>query len=317
MYTLNHIISRCGYIHQECYNCYKGFMSHMQKNQLTPDVVEINDRATYYWQRNASASEHVVLVLHGFMSDYRSMEPFVEYVDVTPDTRVILPDLPGFGASAVINDDPTVDDYVCWAVKFLETVAPDAKAVTVVGYSFGAYIAIKLAASGRLHMEKLVLITPVVKLALPVKIYSTGFDSLAAVSMRAAHKLYTWQPSFDFTTYYLLKTKDKDRREKLKMHRRAELETLRPELVLNLYRTLDNTNLMPYAADIDVPVVIVMAQKDNVAFNYYTRAFIKKLPGEVATINVKNAGHLMPFEEPEHLADIVDMYGLSVGTPSE
>jgi len=282
----------------------------MQKTHLTADVALINGRATYYWQRHGHASEHVVLVLHGFMSDYRSMEPLVESLNLAADTRVLLPDLPGFGASAVIDDDPSINQYVRWAADFLAVVAPTAKHVTVIGYSFGAYIAIMLAARQLPHLSKLILVTPVIKIALPVKIYSHGMDSLAAVSMKVAKKLYTWQPSFDFTTYYLSKTKDKERKAKLKLHRRAELESLRPELVLNLYQTLATVDLMPCAEQIRVPMAIVMAQKDNVAFNYYTRGFVRRLRGEVQSLVVKNAGHLLPFEDPELLAELIDEFGL-------
>lgn len=281
----------------------------MQKKTLTPDVVDIDGRATYYWQQNTGLKDHVVLILHGFMSDYRSMEPFAEYLDIDENTRVLLPDLPGFGASAIINDDPSIEDYVQWAIKFIDAVAPDSKKLTIIGYSFGAYIAIMLASQRSKVVNKLILITPVLQTSLPVKLYSNGLDSLASVSIRVAKKLYVWPFNFDFTTYYLMKTKDKERRQKLKLHRRQELETLRPELVINLYRTMNNVKLLPYARQIHAPVFVVMAKKDNLAFNYFTKRFINSL-SDADAVTLDDMGHLIPFEEPELLASIVNQAGL-------
>ncbi|HXH26751.1 MAG TPA: alpha/beta hydrolase [Candidatus Acidoferrum sp.] len=282
----------------------------MKKPSLTADVVVIDGRPTYFWQRNPKAADSAVLVLHGFMADYRSMEPFVTALQVPPKTRVLLPDLPGFGASEPLGDEPSVDDYVDWAVKFVRTVAPDIKQLTIIGYSFGAYIAIVLASRGVLPLKKMTLITPVVKITVPVQLYTSGFDSLAAVSMKAVTKLYTWQPNFDFTTYYLSKTKSREQKEKLKLHRRTELATLRPELVLNLYRTLADMDLLPYAGCIDVPVMVVMAQKDNLASNRSTKQFIHRLRTYVYQTVVPRAGHLLPYEDPLLLAQLISRHGL-------
>src|SRR5687767_5356147 len=115
----------------------------MQHKKLNTNTVVIDGVSINYWQRNEQATQKVVLALHGFMSDLRSIQPFVNDLKVDDDTRVLLPDLPGFGASEPLNHDPTVDDYVVWAHNFLHKVTPKAKEVTIVGYSFGAYIAIK------------------------------------------------------------------------------------------------------------------------------------------------------------------------------
>ena len=283
----------------------------MQHKKLNTKSIVINGVVTSYWENNDTSSQKVVLALHGFMSDLRSIQPFVSDLLVDDQTRVLLPDLPGFGSSEPLGDDATIDDYVAWAEAFVHSVTPNAKQITIVGYSFGAYIAVKFAAApSNSLVHKLILITPVVKISPRVRIYSDGFDLLAALSMRAASKLYMWPPSFDFTTYYLSKTKNKTVRQKLRLYRRQELEALRPELVLNLYRRLLEIELQSYAADLRVPVLVVMAEKDNVAFNHFTNNFMKDIQTSVVEVTIPSAGHLLPFEEPERLAAAVNNHGI-------
>src|SRR5476651_1189304 len=244
----------------------------MQHKKLHTKSILINGIVTCYWENNETSSQKVVLALHGFMSDLRSIQPFVSDLLVDDKTRVLLPDLPGFGSSEPLSDDASIDDYVAWAQAFVHAVTPKAKQITIVGYSFGAYIAVKFAADPNNSLvQKLILITPVVKISPQVRLFSNGFDLLAALSIRAAHKLYVWPPSFDFTTYYMSKTKNKTVRQKLRLYRRQELEALRPELVLKLYRRLIEVDLTSYASLLRIPVLIVMAEKDNVAFNHFTR----------------------------------------------
>jgi pimeloyl-ACP methyl ester carboxylesterase len=279
----------------------------MQNQKLNTKTILINGLVTSYWQNNQKTTRKVVLALHGFMSDLRSIQPFVSDLVVEDNTRVLLPDLPGFGSSEPLNDNPTLDEYVAWAEAFVNAVCPKAQKIIIVGYSFGAYIAVKFAADPTFsRITRLILITPVVKISPQVRLFSNGYDLLAALSMRAALKLYVWPPSFDFTTYYLLKTKNKTVRQKLRLYRRQELEALRPELVLNLYRRLLEIDLQSYASRIRAPVLIVMAEKDNVAFNHFTHNFMKDIRTDVIEITIDNAGHLLPFEEPERLASAVN-----------
>src|SRR5476651_1377415 len=145
----------------------------MQHKKLHTKSILINGIVTCYWENNETSSQKVVLALHGFMSDLRSIQPFVSDLLVDEDTRVLLPDLPGFGSSEPLNEDATIDDYVQWAKSFVSIVTPKATQVTIVGYSFGAYIAVKLAADpSNSIIHKLVLIAPVVKISPQVRIYS-------------------------------------------------------------------------------------------------------------------------------------------------
>lgn len=84
--------------------------------------------------------DRVVLFVHGVLSTGRSLAPLARrFVGRFPDTRVILPDLPGHGASPAANTEPTIDAVADRLVELLAHVAPGP--VDVVGHSMGGRIA--------------------------------------------------------------------------------------------------------------------------------------------------------------------------------
>ncbi len=68
------------------------------------------------------------------------------------------------------------------------------------------------------------------------------------------------------------------------------------------------TNLVAEAPSVKAHVVAVMASKDNLAVNSSTEQFLEKLSGPHQAVILKSAGHLLPFEEPERLAEAFNNY---------
>jgi 3-oxoadipate enol-lactonase len=89
-----------------------------------------------------------VLLLHAGIADRRMWEPQVETLS-TAGHRPIAPDLPGFGDAAL---EPGTVDYVGFAADLLDGPA------AVVGSSFGARVALELAAARAELVERLALI---------------------------------------------------------------------------------------------------------------------------------------------------------------
>jgi 3-oxoadipate enol-lactonase len=89
-----------------------------------------------------------VLLLHAGIADRRMWEPQVEAL-AAAGHRALAPDLPGFGDAAL---EPGTCDYVEFAADLLDGPA------AVVGCSFGARIALELAATHPELVERLVLI---------------------------------------------------------------------------------------------------------------------------------------------------------------
>ncbi len=93
------------------------------------------------------------MLLHGYMSKkesfYYQINCFCDYFSVT------APDFPAFGASAPITSAWSVGDYCDWLEKFMR--AQKIKSAHILAHSFGARVAIKLAANRPELVKKLII----------------------------------------------------------------------------------------------------------------------------------------------------------------
>ncbi|MGH7305917.1 MAG: alpha/beta fold hydrolase, partial [Candidatus Rokuibacteriota bacterium] len=94
-----------------------------------------------------------VLLLHGA----QTVDPRAPFLDMLGQhAEVIAPSHPGFGRSARPADFETVYDLVHFYLEFLETLPHDK--VTVIGFSFGGWLAAELAVKCRHRLDALVLV---------------------------------------------------------------------------------------------------------------------------------------------------------------
>lgn len=82
-----------------------------------------------------------ILLLHGFCEDHRIWDFTIPALSQR-GYRIICPDLPGFGMSAVIPN-PTLDDYADCMAAIL--VQEGAESAVVIGHSMGGYVTLALA----------------------------------------------------------------------------------------------------------------------------------------------------------------------------
>lgn len=104
----------------------------------------------------AGTGDKYAVILQGWgttMSVYASM------MDALKDKyKVVVLDLPGFGTSTEPRDAWSVEDYVCFFVKFLEALG--IKSCSLIGHSYGGRMIIRLASRKDcpINIEKIVLV---------------------------------------------------------------------------------------------------------------------------------------------------------------
>lgn len=99
----------------------------------------------------------VLLLLHGIGSQAASFTPLLPHL--AADTRVIAWNAPGYGASAVLDDEwPEARDYAGALLGLVEAL--DLAPVTLVGHSLGTLMGAAFAARHRDRVERLVLASP-------------------------------------------------------------------------------------------------------------------------------------------------------------
>lgn len=86
-----------------------------------------------------------IIFLHGYMSDGRSFYYQTRFF-VNAGFSVVVPDLPGFGRSATIEEAWSVGDYADWLKKFISITCGEKP--HIIAHSFGARVAFKLLSEG-------------------------------------------------------------------------------------------------------------------------------------------------------------------------
>ena len=94
-----------------------------------------------------------VLMLHGYLSCKESF--FYNAKALSEYYRVTAPDFPGFGGSSPIDSAWSVGDYAAWTARFI--AAAKLSRPHIVAHSFGARVAIKLAAGYPQLVSKLII----------------------------------------------------------------------------------------------------------------------------------------------------------------
>ena len=209
------------------------------------------------------------------------------------DFTVYRPSHPGFGSSDRAVEMTSVDDLSYFYLDFL--AEQDLTGVTIVGASFGAWIAAMMAVKCTARISHLVLINPVgikisdretrdvvdifsmteedVRKAIfhsppdsPIT-YSSMDDALLAARCREALARYAWAPY---------------------MHD--------PKLKGRLHR-------------IDVPTLVLRGVSDGLTQQPYSEAFAAAVPAAQFGL-IDKAGHLPHLEQPERFAEAVGNFVL-------
>jgi pimeloyl-ACP methyl ester carboxylesterase len=221
-----------------------------------------------------------LLLLHGF----EPVSPRAAFLDALSDhTEVIAPSHPGFGLSPRAEYD-TVGDLVRVYLELLDGLP--CEAVTVLGLSFGGWLAAEIATLCHHRIDKLILVDAVgIKVSGPetpdiLDVFNT---SPAEVHRRSWHDPATWTPDFDAMSD-----------EELVAHHRN-----RESLCLYAWRPyMYNPSLRRWLRRITVPTLVLWGESDRIVTPAYGRAYADLIPG-ARFETIERAGHRPEMEQPE------------------
>jgi pimeloyl-ACP methyl ester carboxylesterase len=227
-----------------------------------------------------------VVFLHGF----QPAEPDARWIQLVGRcAEVIAPSLPGFGGSDRPGDFERVYDVLNTLAAFLETLGH--RKATLVGSSFGGWMAAELAVRSCDRIARLVLVD-----ALGIKVSDRTTPDILDVfnSLPAAVKGAMWHdearaPDLDAMTDEQL----------IMRHRNWE------SLALYGWKPyMHNPRLSYWLPRISVPTLVLWGASDRVVKPDYGRAYAARIPG-AAFAEVAGAGHHPEIEQPDSFADHV------------
>jgi pimeloyl-ACP methyl ester carboxylesterase len=228
-----------------------------------------------------------LLLLHGFQN-VDPQAPFLARLGRRAE--IIAPSHPGFGRSPRPDGFETVYDLVRLYLAFLETL-PYEK-VTLVGLSFGGWLAAEIAVTCAHRLEALVLVD-----ALGIKVSDRETPDILdvfnmspdEVRRRSWHDAATWAPDYDTLSD-----------EALVVHARNWD-------ALSLYGWhpyMYNPQLPRWLPRITVPTLVLWGASDAIVKPAYGRAYGALIPGSRFQL-IERAGHHPEIEQADAFADAV------------
>ena len=221
-----------------------------------------------------------LLVLHG----EAPLDPGAPVVDLlAAHGEVVAPTHPGFGHSARPDDFDTVYDLVHLYLDLLEHLPPGP--VTLMGLSFGGWLAAEIAATRSRRVERLILVD-----AVGIKVGDRETPDIldvfntapAEVERRRWHEPAKWAPDPDAMS-----------NEALVAHARN-----REALCLYAWKPyLYNPRLARWLHRITVPTLVLWGASDGIVTPAYGRAYAARIPGARFEL-VEAAGHHPEIEQP-------------------
>jgi pimeloyl-ACP methyl ester carboxylesterase len=225
-----------------------------------------------------------LVLLHGF----KAIEPRWPVVDLLAEHgEVIAPSHPGFGHSPRPDGFDSVYDLVHLYLDLLDSLPYER--VTLVGFSFGGWLAAEIAVTCSHRLERLVLVD-----ALGIKISDREtpdildvFNTLPReVHRRSWHDPARWAADFDGMTD-----------DELVVHHRS-WESL---CLYGWHPYMYNPKLRGWLGRISVPTLVLWGESDGLVTPAYGRAYAAEIPG-ARFETIPGAGHYPHVEQPETFA---------------
>jgi pimeloyl-ACP methyl ester carboxylesterase len=226
-----------------------------------------------------------IVFLHGF----HTLEPEAPFLELLSQRALVLaPSHPGFGASARPDDFETVYDLVHLYRELIDSLADDK--ITLVGASFGGWLAAEIAASCPHRLERLVLVSPLgIKLSdreTPdiLDVFNSHPDVVRRLSW---HEPERSAPDFDALSDAAL-TRHARNRDALCLY--------------GWEPYMYNPRLKRWLGRIAPPTLVLWGVSDGVVTPAYGRAYAALIPGARFDL-IDAAGHHPEFEQPDLLAN--------------
>jgi len=261
--------------------------------------IEVEGTSTAWWEYGDADAPMLVLV-HGFRGDHHGLEPIVAQL---PGYRIVSPDLPGFGASAVFADRAhDIDGYARWLGAFIDAVGITGD-YDLLGHSFGSIVASAAVARG-LAPRRLVLVNPIgapalegprgVMTRLAVLYYKTS----AALPERTGFALLRNGAIVRVMSVTMAKTHDRELRRWIHdQHDRYFSDFGDRDQLLEAFRASVSHDVSEYAADIAVPTLLVAAERDDVTPLAAQHRLVTRFPDATLEV-IPEVGHLIHYETP-------------------
>lgn len=259
---------------------------------------------TTCWIYGPDDARRTVVFLHGFRGDHHGLEPIAAHL---AGLRVVVPDLPGFGASPPLRHGRhDLGGYTAWAAELLAEFGGQP---VLGGHSFGSIIA--AAAARTVGITQLVLVNPIAASALGgprqgLTRLTVGYHRLAAaLPERPGTALLRLPLLTRMVSVTMATTPDPALRRWIHAeHRRYFSGFANRRVLLEAFHASIGHDVGEFASDIAVPTLLVAAERDDIAPLPAQRALVGRFR-DARLVVVPRVGHLTHYEAPAAAAEAI------------
>ncbi|GAB3637617.1 alpha/beta hydrolase [Hymenobacter arcticus] len=226
------------------------------------------------------------LALHYWAGSGREFEPLLPLLP--PGSKLLAPDLPGFGSQAApAGFDYSVASYADWVAQYIEE--SQLTDYQIIGHSMSGKVALALAARQPAGLRGLILLAPSPPTPEPISDADRA-ASLAAYGQRA-------EAESTFTKITSIPLSEEQRAQVIADNLRTTQAAWDAWLLRGSRE--DISALMP---QVNVPCRLLVGENDRaIPLAAQRQQTLPLLPAGSALVAVPGAGHLLPLEAPEFI----------------
>jgi pimeloyl-ACP methyl ester carboxylesterase len=268
------------------------------------ESLELRGGHTRLWVYGPDDAPHRIVFVHGLRGDHHGLEPIVAHLD---GVRVVVPDLPGFGASPPLpSDRHDIGGYAAWTRDLLAAAAPGGDAV-LAGHSFGSIVTAAAVAQGA-PVRGLVLVNPIAASALAgprrllTRLTVLYHRFAAALPERAGTALLRHRLMTRIASIAMATTPDPALRRWIHAEHDRYFSTFADRrTLLEAFHASVRHDVAESAPAVGVPTLLVAAERDDIAPLPAQRALAGRFPDAHIAV-VPGTGHLAHYEAPAAVA---------------
>lgn len=265
---------------------------------------------TAYWSYHNTSLPTIVMI-HGFRGTHHGLERIVERL---PEYNVIVPDLPGFGASQAFTDSAhNLEQYMEFVHAFIRHISADTPPV-LLGHSFGSIIASHYAAKYPDTITKLILVNPIGAPAL--KGPKAAMTQLAifyywlgrALPERVSHSWLSAKSIVKIMSISMTKTKDPATRRFIHQQHLTHFSTFAsPQVVAEAFRTSVSHDVSEVARDITHPTLLIAGEHDDITALPKQHQLADAMQNARLVV-IPQVGHLIHYETAPEAAQAIKSF---------
>lgn len=235
-------------------------------------------KINYFKQGNG---DELVVFLHGWGAGSELLTPVAPYFDTNKYTLLFI-DFPPFGKSSKPKETWTMQDYFALTKDIIKSQQKEKtyNKLNIISHSFGGRVAILLASSGEINVDRLVLI------------------GAAGIKPKRSLDYY-----FKVFKYKMLKKLSPEKASKMGSNDYKLLPTIMKSTFLNIV----NTDLSISSKSITCKTLIIYGKNDQETPIYMAKKLHKNIKNSQLVI-IENAGHFVYLEQPTIVQKYVSLF---------